>query len=76
MFKKGETIFEIGKLQDTPNYFTVSIFRRTVDSLVEGHTDKWWVKNVKGGMCGSCFEKDMFRTKSEAMQEIIKRLSK
>lgn len=74
MFKSGDTIYEIGKLKNTENYFTVSIFKRTLVERVKDSDTKWWLKNSQGAFCGSCEEKDMFITKVDAMREIVKRI--
>ena len=73
--KSGDIVWVITKCQNTENRFDLCIYRRKlteqVPSKYTGDEVAWYNKNMKGQNQPFVFEKDMHRTKEDAINHIL-----
>ena len=70
--KTGDTVYQIGKLDESKSCLAISIFKRTVGEP-QGN-GRWWLNNAQGAWCGGSSEEELFTSREEALQYIIKKL--
>ncbi len=70
--KTGDTVYQIGKLDESKSCLSISIFKRTVGEP-QGN-GRWWLNNVQGAWCGGSSEEELFTSREEALKYIIKKL--
>lgn len=70
--KTGDTVYQIGKLDESKSCLSISIFKRTVGEP-QGN-GRWWLNNAQGAWCGGSSEEELFTSREEALQYIIKKL--
>lgn len=70
--KTGDVVYQIGKFDQSKSCLSISIFKRYVGEP-QGN-GKWWLNNAQGGWCGGSSEEELFSSREEALQYIIKKL--
>ena len=70
--KTGDTVYQIGKLDESKSCLSISIFKRIVGEP-QGN-GRWWLNNVQGAWCGGSSEEELFTSREEALKYIIKKL--
>ena len=70
--KTGDTVYQIGKLDESKSCLSISIFKRIVGE--QQGNGRWWLNNVQGAWCGGSSEEELFTSREEALKYIIKKL--
>lgn len=70
--KTGDTVYQIGKLDESKSCLSISIFKRIVGEP-QGN-GRWWLNNAQGAWCGGSSEDELFTSREEALKYIIKKL--